>query len=201
MNQQINLYQPMFRRQEKVFSAMTMIQTLLLFIGLLVVIYFYGQAQINPLQKQLDKSRSDVVKLRGKVESYRQNAPRQSESKLLQNKIARLEKELEERRRIRDLLDRQQIGNAPRFSAVLEALARQHVQGTWLTEVGISGGGRALSLDGRTLSSRLVPRYVQRLGEEAVMNGIAFNNMEMRQTGKDESGAERRSMSFHISTN
>lgn len=200
MNQQINLYQPMFRRQEKVFSAMTMIQTVLLFVGILTVIYFYGQSQINPIERQIKITGNGLIKLRSQVQEYREKATPQTKSKLLEAEITRLEKELEERRKVRNLLEKQQIGTAPRFSRIMEALARQHVDGTWLTDVEISASGRALSLNGKTLASDLVPVYMQRLGEEGVMTGIAFNNMEMLRGKKDPDETGRQAMTFHIST-
>ena len=201
MNQQINLYQPMFRRQEKIFSAMAMIQTVLLFVGILTVIYFYGQSQINPIEEQIRKTGNGLVKLREQVQIYREKAPPKSKSRLLEAEITRLEKELEERSKVRDLLEKQQIGTAPRFSSIMEALARQHVNGTWLTEVRISASGRALSLNGKTFTSDLVPIYMQRLAEEVVMTGIAFNNMEMQRSKEEAEAMSRRAMTFHISTN
>lgn len=201
MNQQINLYQPMFRRQEKVFSAAMMIQTISLFIGLLTVIYFYGQYQINPLEKQLSKTESGLVKLRSQVGKYRQTGEVQGKSNLLEDQVSRLRQELNERRKVRDMLARQQIGTGPEFSKLMEALARQHIEGTWLTAFEISAGGEALSMNGRTLSSSLVPRYMQRLGEETVMAGIAFNNVEMQRSAQEDREAGGREMIFYISTN
>ncbi|MEX2524899.1 MAG: PilN domain-containing protein [Gammaproteobacteria bacterium] len=201
MNQQINLYQPMFRRQEKVFSAAMMIQTVSLFIALLAVIYFYGYYQINPLEEQLSKTESDLVKLRSQVDKYRQTGETQGKSKLLEDQVSRLQQELNERRKVRDTLASQQIGTGPEFSNLMEALARQHIEGTWLTAFEISAGGKALSLNGRTLSSSLVPRYMQRLGEESVMAGIAFNNVEMQRSAQEDRQAGDREMIFYISTN
>lgn len=201
MNQQINLYQPMFRRQEKVFSAAMMIQTIFLFIGLLAVIYFYGQYQINPLERQLMNTNAALVKLRSQVDQYRQTTGQRGKSKLLEDEINRLQKELDERRKVRDILANQQIGSGPGFSDLMEALARQHIQGTWLTAFEISAGGNALSMNGKTLSSGLVPRYLQRLGEESVMSGIAFNNIELQRSAKEDRDADGREMIFHVSTN
>lgn len=201
MNQQINLYQPMFRRQEKVFSAAMMIQTVSLFIGLLAVIYFYGHFQIKPLEKQLTRTEANLVKLRTQVDKYRQTGEGQDKSRLLEDQISRLQRELNERRQVRDMLDGLQIGTGPGFSDLMEALARRHIEGTWLTAFEFSAGGKALSMDGRTLSSDLVPRYLQRLAEETVMADIAFNNIEMQRGTKGDRETGDREMIFHISTN
>ncbi len=56
-------------------------------------------------------------------------------------------------------------------------------------------------MNGKTLSSGLVPRYLQRLGEESVMTGIAFNNIELQRSTKEDGDAGSREMLFHVSTN
>jgi pimeloyl-ACP methyl ester carboxylesterase len=88
----------------------------------------------------------------------------------------------------------------PRHEHLLEALARQHVEGTWLTRIDISGGGTALRLDGRTLASALVPRYVQRLSEEEVMADIAFNYLELQRPPQGSEAPRRREMMFRMSS-
>jgi len=202
MNQQINLYQPMFRRQEKVFSALTMLQTISLFLVVLGIIYFYGQYQLKPLQEQARKLNRDTASLQAHVNKYRKQVPPANRSKLLENEIARLQQELDQRRRIRDILVHQEIGNSTGFSEYMEALARQHVQGTWLTGVDIDNGGKSLSLHGKTLASELVPRYIQRLGSEQILAGISFNAMDLQRPPeqKEQSFAGNVPLDFNIST-
>jgi Tfp pilus assembly protein PilN len=203
MKQQINLYQPVLRRQEKVFSAMTMLQTICLFLVVLTIIYFYGQHQIKPLQVQLRKLNRDVASLQSQVDSYKNQASPGTGSRLLENEIARLEKDLQERRKVQKILEQQELGNTEGFSGYMEALARQHVRGTWLTRVAIENGGRALSLHGRTLASELVPRYIQRLANEDILSGISFNVMELQRPDAKKEGAVpgRNALEFNISTN
>jgi Tfp pilus assembly protein PilN len=202
MNQQINLYQPMFHRQVKVFSAMTMAQTSLLFLIVLTTIYFYGEYKIKPLEIQLQHVNQDVATLNAQVNSYRKQTPEQAKSNLLENEITRLEKELKQREEIQAILARQELGNSRGFSGYLEALARQHVEGTWLTRVVIKNGGKALSLEGKTLSSELVPRYIQRLAKENILSGITFNVMELQRPGAGDNhvAAGRNVLDFNIST-
>jgi len=202
MNQQINLYQPMFRRQEKVFSALTMLQTISLFLVVLGIIYFYGQYQLKPLQEQVRKLSRDTASLQAQVSKYRKQAPPANRSKLLGNEIARLQQELDQRRRIRDILAHREIGNSTGFSGYMEALARQHVQGTWLTGVEIDNGGKSLSLHGKTLASELVPRYIQRLGSEQILAGISFNAMDLERPPEQKAQliAGNVPLNFKIST-
>lgn len=203
MNQQINLYQPMFRRQDKIFSAMTMIQTSFLFLVVLTTIFFYGQYKIKPMKIQLQKVTRDVASLQSQVNTYKSRTPTQGKSKLLENEIVRLQKELHQREEIQSILKRQELGNSTGFSGYMEALAREHVQGTWLTALTIKNGGKDLKLQGKTLASELVPRYIQRLAKEDLLSGITFNVMELQRPKETEkqSVPGRTALDFNISTN
>lgn len=202
MIQQINLYQPMFRRQVKVLSAMTMAHTTLLLLVVLTTVYFYGQHRIKPLAVQLQKFSHDVASLQAQVDSYKKQIPDDTRGQLLENEIARLEKELKQRKEVQVILAHQELGNTKGFSGYMEALARQHVEGTWLTRVAITNGGRALSLEGKTLSPVLVPRYIQRLAKENILSGITFNVMELQRPGAGEKqvAAGHNELDFNIST-
>ena len=196
MKQQINLYQPIFRKQRKVFSAYTMLLVSLFFIFIFAAITGYELYRLEPLQQQLAMLDEDISML--EVQLKKEQGKKQSDAKtrLLKNEVARLSRELEEREKIRRALQDHEIGNSKGFSSYLEALARQHVNGTWLTRVVIENGGTGLGLEGRTLSSELVPVYIQRLSNEQAMTGTSFNVMELRRPEK-----ETEQIAFRVSTN
>ncbi len=196
MNQQINLYQPIFRRQKKVFSAMTMVQISVFFIFVFTAIYVYGQFKIQPVQAQLVRLEQDLIQLKAEVSRLEGRVTGRTQSKLLENEIARLSAELTRRKQIEDLLSSRALGNTAGLSPYLAALARQHVEGTWLTRINIANGGKKLELDGKTLSSELVPVYLGRLAGEALLQGMAFNVMEL--TRPDEPANH---LNFHVGTN
>ncbi|MBM2830835.1 MAG: biosis protein MshI [Gammaproteobacteria bacterium] len=99
--------------------------------------------------------------------------------------------------RVQLILTNHEFGNATGFSSYLEAFARQHVDGTWLTRVSITGGGTVLGLEGKTLSSELVPIYIQQLAEEKTLSGSSFNVMELHRSKEEEA----HQLVFKISTN
>ena len=200
MMQQINLYQPMFRRQKKLFSAVTILQIWAFFLVVLGVIYSYGASQLTPLETELIKLERDIVTLQVQMTDFKKRYPKQLKSKLLENEIARLEKELQERQIIQKMLAGRKFGNTEGFSGYLEAMARQHIDGTWLTKIVITNGGTALALEGKTTESELLPQYIQKLSAEGVLDGLAFNVMELKRP--DASGQDTRSpeLLFRIST-
>lgn len=196
MNQQINLYQPIFRRQKKIFSAATMLQTSVFFLVVLTSLYIYGELKMQPMQEQYDQVNQDLAQMQGQIARLESKAPAASASKLLENEIEKLGAELEKRKQVQELLASQQVGNTKGLSIYLESFARQHVQGIWLTGFNISNGGKLLGLRGKTLSSELVPMYIARLADEKALSGTAFNVMELVQP-QDPAGQ----MEFYVSTN
>jgi len=93
-------------------------------------------------------------------------------------------------------LSSRSIGNADGMSGYLEAFARQHVQGMWLTKIAVANGGKRLDLNGKTLSSELVPAYMEKLAGESLLNGMSFNVMELTRPLEPSNQLE-----FYISTN
>lgn len=195
MNQQINLFQPMFRRQKKVFSAATIVQTIAVFIVAFALIYGYSFSRESGLRDELRKLDGKVAYLKEQKIKLEKQYPPKTRSKLLENEIARLQAELDSREQIEALLAGNALGNTHGFSSYLEAFARRHVEGMWLTRVTIANGGNSLGLAGRTLSSELVPQYIEQLGEDDAMKGKAFNVMNMQRSDTDP-----KQISFDIST-
>ena len=198
MMQQINLYQPMFRKQKIVFSAMTMLQVGLFFLLVFASVYAYQAAKLKPYKAQLASIDTELSQLNKQVMAIELAQKNKGKSKLLESEIEKLSKELEQRERISRILSSRSFGNSSGFSSYLESFARRHVEGTWLTDVNISQGGTLLGLSGKTLSSELVPIYIQQLGEEKNLRGASFNVMEIARVDKEEGDSE---ISFSISTN
>jgi len=179
VNQQINLYQPIFRRQKKVFSAVAMLQISVIFMVVFASIYLYGQAKLQPLREQSAQVLTDLAKMNAQLAKLENSVTAESPSKLLENEIARLATELQKRQNIKDMLESQALGNTAGLSAYMTAFARQHVQGMWLTKISVSNGGRNLGLQGKTLTAELLPQYLTRLAGEDVLNGMSFGVLNL----------------------
>lgn len=82
----------------------------------------------------------------------------------------------------------------------LRALARQSIDGLWLTDVTVTGTGREIALRGRALTPELVADYLHRLGREDVLHGIAFNQLEFRRPVVGDTAAPPRFVEFGVTT-
>ena len=107
-----------------------------------------------------------------------QFGPRQKSAELEAN-LKRAEAELRALTEVQAALNQGGLGSASGFSPYLKALARQAVEGLWLT--GFSVTGSEMAINGRTLKPGSVPDYIHRLSGEEVMQGRKFAMLEMRQ--------------------
>lgn len=178
MYQQINLYQPIFRKQRQIFSAVTMAQALGIVTAALLAIYAYGWVKIGALE-------AEVTQLEGREAALMMQLTRMDPA-LGANRRAELEADLtalnatlEGQQRLIDELRKQPLGDAAGFSAYLSALGRQRTPELWLTALAINGATGAIELEGRSLRPELVPEYMQRLGREAALSAQVFDRFEL----------------------
>lgn len=188
MKQQVNLYQPIFRKQKKVFSAIAMLQVSLITMLFFILTAGYSLTQLQRLEAQETAATQNLDKLKAQIASIQAQSGNDMTEKLLAEEINRVTGEVAEKRRIADLLQQGAFTNTEGFTRHFEAIARQHVDGTWLTDINIANGGSSLNLYGITYSADLVPVYMERLLQEAVFTSTAFNvlGMERSETKAEE---------------
>ena len=193
--QQVNLYQPMFRQQKKIFSAVTMLQIGGFFLVVLGCAYGYNVHGLSPFRTELTRTTAEFDRIAQQIEKVRAAAPEQTEVKLMEREITRLSQELAGGRRLKQALATGSFGNTAGFSGYFEALARGHVDGAWLTGIAIGQGGGQLSFTGKTIDPELVPLYLRRLAEAPVFRKRGFNVLEL--TRSEE---ENQLVTFNIGT-
>lgn len=190
MMQQINLYRPIFRKQEKKFSTIAMVQGGAAILIGVVVIYALMWWQVSGLRNEVrETSRQLEVAAKRADEAAKKFAP-SALGKSLEDEVSTLEKQVAARLRVRDLLKRGLFSNTTGYSDYFVAFARQHVSGIWLTGFDITGAGEDMRLQGRTTNPAQVPRYVQRLSSEQALAGKEFEVFTMSRPPKKEGQGE-----------
>lgn len=98
----------------------------------------------------------------------------------LDGEIASLQNDIQFRRQLLASIDppnSEQVEAG--FASHLEGLARQNIDGMWLTEIQLQQGGQQLALMGRTRAPEFVPRYLQNLATETIFSGRQFRVFKM----------------------
>ena len=181
MSQQINLFNPVFLQQKKIFSSRTMAGALLLLFVGVAAMNVYGQMRLKTLQGQADAGAAQVAQKQARLASVNlEFAPRQKSAEV-EAELLEAERQLAALREVSGVLERGELGNTQGYAEYFRALARQHVDGLWLTGVSITGAGLDIGVRGRALDPQRVPGYLNRLTGEPIMRGKAFGSLQITQ--------------------
>lgn len=187
MSHQINLFNPVFLKQKKVFSSIAMAQALgvLLFGSLAMVAY--GKHHVNKLEKEAQMVNAQLVQKQARQAMVNTEFAPRPTSPALEAEIAEAAAQLRSLQVVSGVLERGELGNTTGFSEYYKALARQNMTGLWLT--GVSVAGTDIGIRGRAMEGSMVPGYINRLTREPVMQGKSFASLEIAQGEmKDEGG-------------
>lgn len=192
MSQQINLFNPVFLQQKKIFSARTMAAALLVLFAGLGALNAYGNMRVQALQREADAGAAQLAQKQARLDNVgKEFVPRQK-SAAVDAELVEAERQLAALRDVSNVLARGELGNTQGYAEYFRAFARQHADGLWLTGLSISGAGLDIAVRGRALDPQRVPGYLNRLTLEPVMRGKAFGSLQISQGAAgsrvDESG-------------
>jgi len=180
MSRQINLLNPVLKRQRDYFSFTNMLQGLGLVVFGSMLFYGYAFYQSSQLTKQFEESNQRYNSEQARLTQFTQDfSPKQSKDEL-QAEVSRLEKELAEQKELIEALKSSAGGSTTGFSEYMRAFSRQILQGVWLTSFKVSGDGLEISLSGASVSPELLPIYIQRLGKEQVFHDKTFSALQIK---------------------
>ncbi len=198
MMQQVNLYQPILRREKKVFSAITMLWMLLVVAALMLLVHAFSRWQLAALEHENVRLHVQQRELAAQVATLSRNLGVRAESRERRREAEAVQHELRLKRELLARMHDRATSPAAGFSESFAALARQQVHGLWLTNVELHNddSGRHVALRGMTLHAQFVPQLVRQLGEEAAFRGLRFRQLRVFQPAN----AEREVLAFELST-
>lgn len=195
MRQQINLYQPIFRKREIIFSAQTLFWLALGFLVLLLLWSFLINQRVDQLQSELQRQRDAEQRAIVQLGQLRQSLPPEEPSTALESRIETLLQRRSELVDSLDALERRRPAAQARLHEQFDALARSRPHGLWLTHLYMGEQDGSLSLQGRALAARLVPLFLQALTAEPLMTGTGFRRVRVEESTDSMPG-----VTFLIST-
>lgn len=180
MSQQINLFNEELHQSGKEFSVRQMMQGLVLVLVAAMLFYAYTVYQTEQTVTQLEETKVSLSTEQTRLSGMSAEFLRQRSGMTLEQELKKLSAEAAAQRVIISALKRGVIGNTSGYSAYMEAFARQGLNGLWLTGFSIDGDATQMSISGAALSPDLVPAYIMRLNNEAVMRGKTFASLQMQ---------------------
>lgn len=182
MTQQVNLYQPILRRQRKVFSAGTIGVLLLGFMLLMALLWGVERWQLEQQQENLARMQAQERATTERIVELTRALGSRTEQPALRMTVESMRREARLKRELLDRISGSELGETAGFSGALEGLGRQRLQGLWLTRIVLADGGREMRLHGNSQDAALVPRFIQQLGVEAGFQGRGFRQLRMERS-------------------
>ena len=165
LQQDVNLYQPVFRAQHKLLSASALGLNLAALAAGLLVITLVSWRHVASIERQLASTAGQQAA----------GSPEQQEARI---KVMALD--LERRQLALRSLDHSDAAMAVGFAARMQALAHQHVAGLWLTGATFTALPQGFALTGSAVNADLVPLYLQALATEPALRGTRLDRLEIQ---------------------
>lgn len=178
MSQQINLYNPLFRKRRAGFDASAMGFALLGLLAVLLALDGYARHRVGAAADQAAAAKRNLAADQAQVAKLTAELAARGTSKLLEDQLKQAEAELGARRRLKAAFESSALGSTEGFSRYMRAFARRAVDGLWITGFTLEGAS-AIALSGRVLEPDLVPRYLARLAEEPLLKGARFGALQL----------------------
>lgn len=163
MIQQINLYQSEFLPQRNMFAASFMLQVSAIILVAMTIMYGYASQRVSATERELEivarQETAAIERLQNLKPLITAVTGERSWSEQLDDAL----QSMQERQAVLSLVQGATHSETQGFSHHLRALARQDIEGLWLTRIVLSALGDKTRLEGRTLRAELVPLYVQDL--------------------------------------
>jgi Tfp pilus assembly protein PilN len=180
MSQQINLFNPLFRKQGFSFaSPAALLFGIVIAIAIVAASAVYIKRQLSIAQIGAQVTAAAHSEAAASYAGLAAELARQKPNAAFEAEVAALEARLRGRQQIIEALNGGAVGNTEGFSNYMRAFSRQIVDGLWLTGFDITGN--ELALQGRTASADLVANYLKLLNQEEALRGRQFAALRISQ--------------------
>ena len=182
--QQVNLYRDELRTQKLNYSAVMLVQLSVALIIILSAVVGFSFFQLQQQQLTLEDKQAKQKIAMADLQALQKELSIRKRDITLQKKITQKTTELANKQKVFAILNQDEFGNTKGFVEHISGLARQRIDGLWLTKIRIAAGGTDVSLRGTTSKPTLLPKYLQNLSAEKVFVGTEFQSLLMSRQEK-----------------
>jgi hypothetical protein len=175
---QINLFSTAYRVKSKPFSAVWIVSGAAIVVAVILAYYALQARQLASLRTARTTSEAQIKQLRDQVAAAGQRT-RKTQDKALEDQVAGLDALVKSRQELFIWLQTGQVGNREGYAKILTALARQHLEGVWLTGIEISGPQSDFIVKGRAVRADLLPDYIKILRNEEAFRGKSISALQL----------------------
>jgi hypothetical protein len=192
--QQVNLYQPVSRREHKAFGGTMVAGALAILVVGLSGFSMYATRSVDALQSDVARLTEAQTQQQAQFAKAGELHSPDSQPTDIQTQVKTLTAALKERTQALHVLQSGGAGQTTGFASRLEALARRHVDGLWIDALALSGTRNTMRLSGGSIDAAIVPSYLRGLSSEPALTGARFDDFVIERPEKGSAAQVR----FHV---
>jgi len=196
ITQQVNLFQPIFRKERKLLSFSVLWQSCAAVLVVLMMMYGWGMQQTLQMKSELAQQEKQQQAFTQQLVDVSAQLAGMKTDTAPQLVLANLERELVARQKVVNALTRVRDTYTQGVSGYLESFSRQMPKGVWLTGFTVQAGGEGLVIRGGSLKPELVPAFLDQLSTENTVVGTQFGLLQIQRETADASFVD-----FTVTTN
>ncbi len=174
MTQQINLYQIQKKKFVLDFTFQYFLWVFWGFCGILVLITSVNLYEHLTIKKELTNLDKEQLAKTQKLQVISGKIPEVQTRDQIEAEIKKYEIDRQEKQEVVTMLDSALANQFNGFAGYFESLAKEAVEGIWLTKITFKDNGNYIGLEGKTINTELVPKLIAGLGTEPVFKGKTF---------------------------
>lgn len=182
--QQINFYSHELKTQKLNYSSLMLVQLSILLFVVFAAATGFRVFQVEQQQSILTVKQQKQKVVMADLKILQTAFAKRKKDRTLKKQINKKTMELANKQKVIGILRQDKFGNTEGFIEHISGLARQRIDGLWLTKIRIASGGTNIALDGITSKPSLLPKYLQRLSSEKVFVGTEFQSLLMSRDEK-----------------
>ena len=189
IRQQVNLYRAEFRPETNAFQSTFMFQAAAALVLVLVLIYSFAHRGVTGIDEELTVIARQEAAAIERLENVRPIITAVTGEQSWSAQLEEAASTLAERQAVLAMIQGTTLGDTKGFSRHLRALARQDLDGLWITRLVLSALGDKTRIDGRAIRAELIPLYVQNLADEPAFAGQRFHQFQIDNPVDDDDSA------------
>lgn len=182
--QQINLYHISLKKKLLLFSFQRLLHASIALVFLLGFIQTYNEYNYYSTQIEFKGKTTQLTESTKRFNTLQTNLPMLKKDPSLTIKLNKLEQDIINKQLVLTILSDKKLGNTEGFTKHFEGLARQSINGLWITRAHFIEGGTILDIQGKSRAPELVPKYLQGLSSESAFKGSEFNDFVIQKNAK-----------------
>lgn len=190
MSQQINLYNPAFRKVRDWLSAAPVAIVACVMLASVASAAVWARSKADSLQHTADQQAASLKASQERLVSLSKAATESKPDAQLAADLDKARGILKGSEEVMKILETGTLGNISGFAEYLRGFARQTPTGLWLTGFTIAAGGSEMEIRGRMLDPSALPEYIRHLNSEKVFQGRSFSALTIK---RPEDGPDKRS--------